>query len=67
MNVLLNQILVLNRTAELHHASDHTRFATRVPARRRSLRDQNTHSRPSAEPRRGTTALAVEPAIGSER
>ena len=64
MNVQLNYVMVQQRSAELRRAGERAQPATRM---RRSLRDQNTITRPGAEPGRGTTALEVEYAIGGTR
>ena len=67
MNAQLNYTMVQHRSAELRRARERARIATEVPARRRRLRDQNTITRPSAEPGRGTIALEAERAIGGAR
>ena len=67
MNAQLNHMMVQHRSAELRRACERERLATEVPARRRRSRDQNTITRPSTEPGRGTTALEVERAIGGAR
>ena len=67
MNAQLNYMMARHRSAELRRAGERARIATEVPARRRRLRDQNTITRPSAEPGRGTTALEAKRAIGGAR
>jgi hypothetical protein len=67
MNPQLNYMMVQRRTAEAQRAGERARLAAQVPARHRSLRDQNTITRPSAEPWRGATASEVERAIGGAR
>ena len=54
MNAQLNYTMVQHRSAELRRAGERARLATEVPARRRRLRDQNTITRPSPEPWRGS-------------
>ena len=67
MNAQLNYMMARHRSAELRRAGERARMVTEVPARRRRLRDQNTITRPNAEPGRARAALEVEPAIGGAR
>jgi len=67
MNDQLNYMIARHRSAELQRAGERTRIATELPARRRRLRDPNPITRPSAEPRRRTTALEGKRAIGGAR
>jgi hypothetical protein len=67
MNPHLNYMMVQHRTAEVERAGERARLAAQVPARRRSLRDQNMITRPSGEPRPGATAPEIERAIGGAR
>jgi hypothetical protein len=64
MNIQLDYMIVQQRSAELRRAGEQARLAAEAPARRRTLRDPNPITRPSAEPRRGRTALEVKRAIG---
>ena len=56
--------MVRDRAAEVQRAAERARLAAQVPAKRRSLREKKTITRPSDEPWRGTPALEVERAIG---
>jgi hypothetical protein len=67
MNPRLNYTMAQHRTAELRRAGERARLATEAPARGRRLRDQNTITRPTTEPRRAGTALEIERAIGGAR
>ena len=67
MNAQLNYTIVQHRSAELRRACERTRIATEVPARHRRLRGQNTITRPSAEPGRGTIALEAGRETGGAR
>ena len=67
MNAQLKYMMVQQRSAELRRAGERARLATQVAARRRGSRNQHPIIRRSAEPRRGTTALEVERAIGGTR
>jgi hypothetical protein len=67
MNAQLNHMMIQQRSAELRRAGERARLATQVSAGRRSLRGQNTVTRPDAEPGRRPTALEVDRAIGGAR
>ena len=67
MNAQLNYTMVQHRSDELRRARKRARIATEAPARPRRSRDQNTITHPSAEPRRRTIALELEPTIGGGR
>jgi hypothetical protein len=67
MHFQLNYMIARQRGAGLDHAGEPARLAREVPARRRNLRDTDPITRPSAEPRRGTTALVVDRTIGGAR
>jgi hypothetical protein len=67
MHFQLNYMIARQRSAGLHHAGERARLAREVPARRRKLRHTDPITRPSAEPRRGTTALEIERTIGGAR
>jgi hypothetical protein len=67
MHAQLNYTMLRQRSAELRRAGGRARLATEVPARRRRSRALNPITRPSAQPRRETTALEVERAAGSAR
>jgi hypothetical protein len=64
MHFQLNLTIARQRTAELHRAGERARLAREVPPRRRKLLVTDPITRPSAEPRRGTTALEVDRTIG---
>ena len=67
MNAQLNYTMVQHRSAERRRARERARIATEGTATRRRLREQNTMTRPSAEPGRGTITLEADRAIGGVR
>jgi hypothetical protein len=67
MNAQLTYMMVQHRSAELRRAGERARLATEMPPRRRSLRDQNTITRPGAEPCGGATAFEAKRALGGAR
>ena len=67
MNAQVNYMMVRQRSAEVQRTGERARLATQVPARRHRLRIQNTITRPSAEPGRGTTAVEIARQLGGAR
>ena len=67
MNAQLNYMMARQRSAEVQLTGERAQLAVQVLARRRSLRSQNTITRPSAESGRGTTAVEIAREIGGAR